>query len=101
MAQVSLEPSQAINEKILEEDKEILDPEHPWLSDCESEGEVQPVSFEGKDDVLDWAVGESLITSSDLPAVISRSPSDEVEAGLSGKDDKHSQDDLSDEEGDE
>ena len=59
MARVSLDSSQALNEKVLEEDEEVLDPEYAWQS--ESDDEVQHFDFNEMDDLV-RAVEEGLIT---------------------------------------
>jgi Reverse transcriptase (RNA-dependent DNA polymerase) len=62
VARVSLEPSQVKNEEVLEEDEEVLYPEHTWDSESGSnDDEVQPFN-EKEDYELARAVEEGLIT---------------------------------------
>jgi hypothetical protein len=61
VAQISLEPAQAENEKLLEEDEEILCSEQAWESDGSNDDEIQ--LFNEKDGYeLVRAVEEGLIT---------------------------------------
>jgi hypothetical protein len=61
VAQISLEPAQAENEKVLEEDEEILCSEQAWESDGSNDDEIQ--LFNEKDEYeLVRAVEEGLIT---------------------------------------
>jgi transposase InsO family protein len=61
VARVSLEPTQAKNEEVLEEDEEILCSERTWESDGSNDDEVQ--LFDNKEDYeLARAVEEGLIT---------------------------------------
>jgi Reverse transcriptase (RNA-dependent DNA polymerase)/GAG-pre-integrase domain len=63
VARVSLEPPQAKNEEVLEEDGEILYPERTWESDESNDDEDEVQLFDEKDDYeLARAVEEGLIT---------------------------------------
>ena len=98
VVRVSLDHAQAENEKVLEEDEEILDPECPWR--YESDDEVQRFDFNEKDDFeLVQAVEKGLITlPMSLAAIYARTPFREDQVGLSAsKDTKGQDDELSDE----
>jgi hypothetical protein len=67
VARVSLEPPQARNEEVLEEDEEILYPERTWESDEPNDDEDEVQLFDEKEDnELARAVEEGLITPSSI-----------------------------------
>ena len=101
VARVSLDASQAMNEKTLEEDEEVLDPECVWQSDESDDDEVQRFDFNEKDDFkLVRAVEEGLITPPiSFGCDIRQTPFSEDQAGMTALEDSNVE--LSGEEDDE